>query len=151
MSIVYIHRRNDTNEVFYIGKGIDIKRSKSKVSRNIHWWNIVNKYGYSIEILYDDLTDEEAQTREIELISEYGRIDINTGILVNMTSGGTGTKDYFKQENTVLKQNSRHIKPVIIDKTTEQMITDVKRLQEQLPDWWTNYKLDQEEIILLST
>ena len=90
MAIVYQHRRKDTNEVFYIGISKNIKRSYSKEYRNKHWNNIVNKVGYDIDILIEGLTWEEACQKEIELIKQYGRRDLNEGALVNMTDGGEG-------------------------------------------------------------
>jgi hypothetical protein len=90
MAIVYQHRRLDTNEIFYIGIGKSKRRLKSKFSRNTLWWNIVNKHNYYVEILYQDISWEEACTIETELIKKYGRIDLKTGILCNMTDGGDG-------------------------------------------------------------
>lgn len=63
MAIVYQHRRNDTKEIFYIGIGKDYRRMSHKHGRNNYWNNIVSK---------------------------YGRIDLKTGCLVNMTRGGEG-------------------------------------------------------------
>lgn len=90
MAIVYIHKRNDTNQIFYVGKGKDIKRAFSKFGRNQYWKNITNKYGYTVEIIYDNLTNEKACEIEKQLINEFGRVDLATGILVNMTDGGEG-------------------------------------------------------------
>ncbi|MDA3779743.1 MAG: NUMOD3 domain-containing DNA-binding protein [Bacteroidales bacterium] len=61
-----------------------------KKSRNIHWKNIVNSCGYVVEILIDGLSWEEACIKEIQLIGEIGRRDLNLGSLVNLTDGGDG-------------------------------------------------------------
>ena len=98
MAIVYRHRRNDTNEIFYIGIGKTIKRASSKRNRNIYWNRIVNKYSYSIEIIANELTYEDACELEVFLISEYGRKDLGTGLLVNMTDGGEGIKGFKHSE-----------------------------------------------------
>ena len=90
MAVVYLHRKLDTEEVFYIGIGISIKRSYSSKSRNVYWKNTVNKHGYTIEILYENITWEEACIIEIDLIRQYGRKDIGNGTLVNLTDGGEG-------------------------------------------------------------
>ena len=92
MAYVYGHIRLDTNKVFYIGIGNDLKhkRSKSKHNRNKHWHNVVNKTQIRIDILFDDINYEEAKNKEIELISLYGRSDFGIGTLVNMTDGGEG-------------------------------------------------------------
>jgi len=91
MAQVYRHIRLDKNEPFYIGITDKNKYRKSeKKGRNVIWKNIVNKTNYIIEVLLDDLTYEEAIEKEIEFIKLYGRIDIKTGILANMTDGGEG-------------------------------------------------------------
>jgi len=86
--IVYRHIRLDKNEPFYIGIGKDIKRAYHKRSRNKTWKGIVNKTDYEIEILFDDLTLEQAREKEKEFIALYGRKDLGTGTLANLTDGG---------------------------------------------------------------
>lgn len=91
MAYVYQHIRLDTNEVFYIGIGKTKYRVFDKRSRNKYWHHIVNKAGYSVEILFDGITWEEACQKEKELIEYYGRKDLGLGPLVNMTEGGNGS------------------------------------------------------------
>ena len=90
-TLVYYHRRKDTNEVFYVGIG---KEGRPYVSqnRNTWWWNIVNKVGYDVEIVHTDLTWDEAVEYEIKYIKEFGRADLGLGNLVNLTDGGEGTR-----------------------------------------------------------
>ena len=102
---VYQHIRLDTNEVFYIGIG-NIKRPYIISNRNIHWKNIVNKVGYKIEILYENLTWEEACNIEINLIKHYGRLDLGTGILINFTNGGEGAKGIVQSKEHLLKRSN---------------------------------------------
>lgn len=93
MAIVYQHRRKDTNEIFYIGICDDHRKSirpYSHYNRNKFWHNIVNKAGYIVEITHSDIIWEEACVIEKYLISFYGRRDLKTGILVNLTDGGEG-------------------------------------------------------------
>ena len=89
---VYQHRRNDTGEVFYIGKGCrsTSDRSVSKKGRSKHWHNIVNKHGYTIEMVCDGLDERHAFELETWLIAFHGRRDTGTGRLVNLTDGGEG-------------------------------------------------------------
>jgi len=97
---VYRHRRNDTNEVFYIGIGKN-SRYCSKKDRNQHWFNVVNKVGFTPEIIASGLTREDAAELEILLIQEYGRKDKGLGNLVNMTDGG----DYgFKRSEETIQR-----------------------------------------------
>lgn len=86
---IYAHYRNDTNEVFYIGKG-EGNRHKSKQGRNPYWENIVNAHGYKAEILQRFETEDEAFQAEQALIAELGRKDLGQGLLVNMSDGGEG-------------------------------------------------------------
>jgi hypothetical protein len=94
MAIVYIHRRKDIEDpflnVFYVGIGNKKTRSKSLEGRTNHWFNIVNKYGYTIEITHDNICWEEACSIEKYLISFYGRKDLGDGKLINLTDGGDG-------------------------------------------------------------
>lgn len=89
MAIVYKHTKPN-NEVFYIGIGVVKKRAYSKYGRNNYWHNTVNKFGYNIDILFDNIDYKEAQQIERYLIAYYGRKDIGKGNLVNMTDGGEG-------------------------------------------------------------
>lgn len=98
--VLYQHVKVENNEVFYIGIGND-KRAYNKINRNIHWKRIVNKYEYKVEILSDNLTWENAQEAEIQLIKLYGRINLKTGPLCNMTDGGEGCVGHVYSEKTI--------------------------------------------------
>jgi hypothetical protein len=93
MAYIYRHIRLDKNEPFYIGIGSDqnYQRSKYKRNRNKHWNNIISITGYRVEILIDELSWGEACEKEKEFILLYGRKDLGTGILCNMTDGGEGS------------------------------------------------------------
>ena len=91
-NVVYIHRRKDNSQVFYIGIG-KIRRPYDKAKRNNYWQSIVNKHGYDIEIIHKDLSWEKACKIERQLILQYGRCDLGTGVLVNMTDGGEGNQN----------------------------------------------------------
>jgi hypothetical protein len=84
---VYGHFVPNSKEPFYIGKGTG-RRYKKNDNRNKWWKNIVGKYGFEPKILHDGLTEDVAAEMEKQLIKEYGRRDLGTGILVNLTDGG---------------------------------------------------------------
>jgi hypothetical protein len=93
MAYVYRHIRLDKNEVFYIGyssKNDNYKRAYQKLSRNKHWYNVVSKTDFEVEIICDEITWQEAKNKEIEFVALYGRADLGKGCLVNKTSGGDG-------------------------------------------------------------
>ena len=104
--VVYFHKRNDTNEVFYVGIG-NTNRPSRKNSRSTHWWNIVNKVGYTIEILHEGLTWDEAVQYEVKYIKDFGRKDIGTGILVNHTDGGDGVSNLTDETIQRIKEKRK--------------------------------------------
>jgi len=110
MAIVYQHRREDTNEVFYIGIGETLKRAYQKKARSIFWISLTNKHSYTVEILFDNLTWEQACKKEKELIREYGRRDLGLGPLVNMTDGGDGAIGRIDSAEAIAKKRDRMLK-----------------------------------------
>ena len=105
MAIIYRHTRLDTNTVFYIGIGKEVKRAYSKKGRNNYWKNIVNLCWYEVEILKKDLSWEDACELERALVSWYGRNDLDLGLLVNMTDGGDGFSNLSTESREKLRQN----------------------------------------------
>lgn len=106
MGIIYIyrHRRNDTNQIFYVGIGIK-NRPYDKNGRNTYWNHVVKKHGYSVEIIAEVDTWELACELEQFLIQEYGRRDLGLGNLVNLTDGGEGGLGRICTEETKLKMS----------------------------------------------
>jgi hypothetical protein len=111
MAYVYRHIRLDKNEPFYIGIGDNNsnnhKRAYSKQDRNKYWKNIVGQTPYEVEILLDNLTWDEACSKEIEFIELYGRNDLKKGSLVNMTNGGEGSYGFKHTECSKQKLKTR--------------------------------------------
>jgi len=102
MAYVYRHIRLDKNEPFYIGIGSDehYYRSTAKAHRNKIWKGIVSRTEYKVQIISDNITFEESKEKEKEFISLYGRINLGTGILCNLTDGGDGIiGQVFTQEH----------------------------------------------------
>ena len=99
MAVIYKHLK-PCGEVFYIGIGQEEKRAKSKSDRNNYWHNVVNKYGYEVQILKSDLTWEDACEMEKVLISWFGRRDLGLGTLVNLTDGGEGNVGWVASDET---------------------------------------------------
>lgn len=122
MALVYRHRRLDTNQVFYVGVGVDEKRAFKKRDRSIFWNRITSKTNYSVEIIQGNLSQEEAFELEMFLISLYGRQDIKTGILCNLTDGGEGRRNIIVGLDTRKKLSSAGFKEgkEKIKRTTEK-------------------------------
>lgn len=111
MAYVYRHIRKDKNQPFYIGIGSDdnYNRAHSKANRNKHWNNIVNKTNYTVQIIIDNITWEEACEKEIEFILLYGKISDGFGILCNITDGGGGILGYKHSVKTKIKISKSQI------------------------------------------
>lgn len=89
---LYRHVRKDTNEVFYVGcatnrKGL-YERAYSKKRNNKEWQRIAALCDYDVEILLESDDREFIFRKETEFILLYGRRDLGTGTLVNLTNGG---------------------------------------------------------------
>lgn len=107
---LYRHIRLDKNEPFYIGIGTKQKRNhnsfKSEYRRAFEknrkessvWNNIVSKAEYEIEILLESDDYEFIKQKEIEFIALYGRINLGTGFLANLTDGGDGIINYVRSK-----------------------------------------------------
>jgi len=112
MAVVYLHRRLDTQEVFYVGIGKEKKRAYVTHTRTKHWKNIVNKTPYKVDIVFEDISLKEAQEAEILLIKLYGRKDLGTGNLVNFTDGGelnigrTRSEEWRKKRSEYMSSKS---------------------------------------------
>ena len=105
MAYVYRHIRTDTNKPFYIGIGTlpNYKRARTITRRNPFWRNIIKKTDWYYEIMFDDVSLEEAFEKEKEFIKIYGRADLNKGSLVNLTDGGDGTLGHKRSEENIKK------------------------------------------------
>jgi len=159
MPHIYRHIRLDKNEPFYVGIGLDDipKRAYETKKRRSQWWNnIVNKYGYSVDILFENVTIDFAKEKEKEFISLYGRIDLGTGTLCNQTNGGDGINGWKASVETKLKMSeAAKIRgtamlntPEIIDKRANSM-RGKKRTPiqcERLAAWQRGIPKDKEQI-----
>ena len=120
--VVYRHRRVDTFEIFYIGMGsLERAYSKDAAKRNKIWNRIINKTDYEVEILAENLTWEEACELEELLISLYGRKNLNTGTLANLTNGGDGSKGCTPSIETRKKIGDFHRNKIVSKESRDKM------------------------------
>jgi hypothetical protein len=103
MAVVYRHIRLDNRKPFYIGIGINERRAHSLKGRNKYWQRVVDKCGYEVQILFDDISYDDAKEKEKEFIALYGRYNISKGLLCNLTDGGDGSIGYKPTEEALLK------------------------------------------------
>lgn len=92
MAYVYKHT-NKINGKVYIGWATDYKTRWSKgYTKGTYIRKAIDKYGwdnFEHEILFADISPEEAKKKEIELIAQYKANDSRYGY--NLTKGGEGT------------------------------------------------------------
>ena len=100
---VYFHRKADTDEIFYVGKGTRWRENITH-NRNKHWHNVVRKHGFKVQIIARNLTNHEACILERKLISCIGR-----GSLVNYTDGGEGSPGYKHTAEALAKMQGRRL------------------------------------------
>lgn len=88
---VYAHLKATDKTPFYVGKG---SRSRAWIfsNRNNWWRGIKNKYGCLVDIIFENLTEEEALACEVDIILEYKYLGYT---LTNLTSGGEGISGYI--------------------------------------------------------
>jgi hypothetical protein len=116
---LYRHIRLDKNEPFYIGIGTkkdnyntcktEYYRAFSKQRKDSKIWKlVVKKTNYKVEILLESDNYFDIKQKEKEFIKLYGRIDLGTGTLANMTDGGDGTLGVIVSEETRKKLQEAH-------------------------------------------
>lgn len=133
MAYLYRHIRLDKNEPFYIGIATHLKRAYEKNGRrNPIWKSIISKTDYDIEILFDNLTRDEALKKEIEFIKLYGRIDKKTGTLANLTDGGeefNGIWNKGKKRTEEQKQKLRDIAKTKKKRSKDSYLKSAEKLR----------------------
>jgi hypothetical protein len=96
--VVYFHRKATNGEIFYVGMG---SPTRPYYKRRTDWWQkVVDKYGYTIDIVHKGLTQEQAYALEIKYIAQFGRYDLGTGSLVNQTNGGPSIVGITKEKKS---------------------------------------------------
>lgn len=105
---VYAWIRNDTKEIFYIGKGKN-NRINDLSMRNRYFLNVVNKVGID-NITKKKIVENISEEKAFELEKYYIKYYTEQGIkLTNMTSGGEGSGDWWKYLSEEEKQKHREI------------------------------------------
>lgn len=110
---LYQHKRLDTNQIFYIGKGTKkvkgnvYHRAFTKNSRNNYWLNIVNQTSYIVEILEEFDNEQDCLKKETSLIESLGYSWNNTGTLCNMIKNDSEIKYLARIGSS--KKNSKQV------------------------------------------
>lgn len=116
---VYVHKKADCGEVFYVGKGsvrvrhktLTHERAHCRTSRSAWWHRTVSLHGLAVEITASCRTDADAQNLERLLIAQVGRRDTGAGALVNLTDGGDWHSGLVVSAATRLKRSEQAKRP----------------------------------------
>jgi len=120
MYYTYAYLREDRTP-YYIGKGKD-NRAYEKRRKGIKPPNDKLR----IILLKQNLTEEEAFRHEIYMISVFGRKDLGTGILHNMTDGGDGCSGAIR--SLEFKENLRNLnKNKVLSEEHKRKIGDAQK------------------------
>jgi len=97
---VYMYLRDDGTP-YYVGRG--------KGNRAFHYHKVTKKPKEisKIVITHKNLTFQESNDLEKELIKKYGRKDIGTGILRNMTDGGEGALNLSEETRKKISEKAK--------------------------------------------
>lgn len=107
---IYFHRNPITKEIFYVGLGLNRRAWDRNRGRNQHWINYIKKHGNPIvEIIHDNLTLEQAISKEQYYVKLYGRIGYeDNGVLVNKSEGGeSGSKGTKWSKQSINNRNNK--------------------------------------------
>lgn len=117
MFYVYALYEIDSLNPFYIGKGKgDRLRSHFEAKqlakqtpfyKKLRSMLLANRIPI-MKILFKNLTEQEAFDYEIILIALYGRRDLGTGCLFNMTNGGEGLSGHVHSTDSRAKMSASH-------------------------------------------
>lgn len=117
MFYVYTHTRNDSHEVFYVGKGKG-RRAYHKGDRGARWGNIALKYGYTVEIVAYFDREDDAFEYEIETIYRLR----NQGCpLINIAIGGEGASGHIHSDETKARRAAALNRPDVRKKLLEAL------------------------------
>jgi hypothetical protein len=104
---VYTHLNPKTKEIFYVGIGKGNRAWNRWAGRNQFWDNYVNKHGFEVELVAENLTRNQAGKLEIDLIAHLGRRQIDEGgTLVNRSIGGDGGSEGYTHTEEFKKLQS---------------------------------------------
>lgn len=142
---IYLHIKQTNGEPFYVGKGKG-QRAHTKQYRNTFWHNIVNKHGYDIIFLEENLSEEIAIEQEQYWITRIGRRDLHLGTLVNLTDGGDGQTGYVYTPTHRLNMSNAQKGRTVTDITKEKISIAHKGKKHKSDRKYSKHKQHKQHI-----
>lgn len=145
---------------FYVGKGRRdriIKHETPSDVQNVYKNKIIDKhYKLNIDVGYSIVSwhklEEDALSKEVELISIIGRADIKKGSLANKTDGGDGTRGYLAPRRGDV-HNARAVYAMVDDVCTrfaciedcaEKLEVEGGTVAARIRNGWSGYYYEDE-------
>jgi hypothetical protein len=144
----YFHRKADTGEIFYVGKGQGT-RAYVKERNNIFWNRIVKKHGYTVEIVCYFDNEELSFSTEKYLIEKIGRRDLGLGPLVNLTDGGDGLRNISEEIRKKISEGQKGNKNHMFGKKWSKETRKKMQISRKSP-WNKGLKMSSEHCKKLS-
>lgn len=117
---------------FYVGKGKRRRIFTHLEEKSLEEFNLKNYIIKKILAIgqvpihykiFENLTDEESKRIEIEIIEHFGRKDLGTGILANLTNGGDGPTSKWSDErkaNYRVRKGAESIRSKVVAQYTKE-------------------------------
>lgn len=140
----YVYRwyYKDTNETFHIGKGKNNRYKQKFQSRNEYFKNIIKKEQDNVtsEILFNNLTEQQAWDLEKQLIAEYkAKGECKTNFHEGGCGGNTGHYDSSERSKKLSEAAKKRIGPLNPmygkhhSEETRQKISETKKSRKIIP------------------
>ena len=125
MNRFYVYVIYDINNLpIYVGKGTGRRAYDSfRKSDNVAVRNCKTKN--RVDIIADKLTENDAFSLEVELITKYGRKCNKTGILYNLTDGGEGVSGFEYTTQHIIERYHNRRPSSIIDIISGEIIHSI--------------------------
>lgn len=132
---VYVHT-NKSNNKKYVGITSQSPNSRWRgglgynlgYRKKTYFYNSIVKYGwdnFEHDILFDNLSEEEAREKEVELIALWKTNDRNFGY--NLTEGGEGTSGFTFYSREERLRRSEFMKNRIVSEETRKKMSESKK------------------------
>lgn len=132
--IVYCHTLIEDNRR-YIGitcmkPSLRWRKKGQRYKSNRYFYNAIQKYGWNNfkhEILYEELSKEEAKEKEIELIKKYNTQDDKYGF--NLTAGGESGFSPNKSTREKMRKSAKGNKSHLGCKNSQEMKENMRKIK----------------------